>query len=737
VAIFGKIEKPWNKDASELYSLLSSSKNGLDLNEAEARLKKFGPNEIKEFRRGGFEIFLSQYKNPLILILIAASFVSGFLGEWFDASIIVLMIFVNSMMGFLQEYRSEKAVAALKKKISRRALAIRQGKEIPIDASLLVVGDLVKLAPGDIVPSDLRILEANNLLIDEAVITGESFPSEKISEKIQIEEGTLQDLKNIAFCGTNVVAGTGIGLVYATGESTEIGKTAYYLKKSEPETEFQKGIRRFGNFLVVIILSLVVFIFVANITLKPLIFNIQPNILEALLFSLALAIGITPELLPIIITINLSRGAIAMSKKGVVVKKLMSIEDMGNSDILCTDKTGTLTYGEVYLKDYFLFNGEKDEKILDFALLASTQDKEVAKNLPLEAAIEKYAAKEKGKTRNLKNFQIIDEIPFNFNRRINSVLVRDNKRFLIVSKGSTEAILARCDRIFLGDKEAEIKDYLFDLKTKYVDLSKKGFRVLSLAYKNVKPKKKITKEDEANFTFLGFLIFSDESKKEARETLKKLEKLGVTIKILTGDNEYVASYICREVDLKVEKILTGDVINSLNDQQLMDLVYQTTVFARITPEHKVRIIKALKNLGHTVAFLGDGANDAPALRTADVGVSVDSAVDVAKEAADIVLMQKSLEVLIEAVKGGRTTFGNSMKYIFAVSSSNFGNMFSLAGASMFLSFLQVHICGIQFQLWQYVFFSRRFDVSFFFAPPSIAGYFDKFFRRYSLFGYLH
>jgi len=687
VALPAKIEKPWNKNPQELLTLLNSSKEGLDFQEAEARLKKFGPNEIRESYRTALEIFLSQYKNPLILILICASLVSGILSEWFDASIILVMVFINSMMGFIQEYRSEKAVVILKKKISRRSLVIRQNKEIIVNAANLVIGDLIKLRPGDVIPADLRILEVNNLLIDESVITGESFPVEKTSEKIAVEKDVPQKLKNIGFMGTNVEAGTGIGLVYATGEMTEVGKTAYYLKRSEPDSEFQRGIKRFGNFLVVVILSLVAFIFVANITLKPMIFNLQPNFLEALLFSLALAIGITPELLPIIITINLSRGAIAMSRKGVIVKKLMSIEDVGNSDVLCTDKTGTLTCGEVYLKDYFLFNGQREEKVLDFALLASTLDKEVAKNLPLEAAIERHA-KEKNRTlANLKNFKRIAEIPFDFKRRSNSVLVEKDGQCLVLSKGSTETILAHCSRISLGDEEVEIAGYIKNLKEKYINLSKEGFRILSLAYKKVGDRKKITTQDETGLTFLGFLTFSDEPKKEAKETLERLERLGIQIKILTGDNEYVAAHICHEVDLKVKNIITGDSIDTLDDQKLRELVSDATVFARITPEHKVRIIRALKDIGRTVAFLGDGANDAPALKIADVGVSVDSAVDVAKEAADIVLMRKSLEVLIEAVKGGRRTFGNTMKYIFAVSSSNFGNMFSLAGASMFLPFL--------------------------------------------------
>jgi len=687
VILPGKIEAPWSESPQEIISKLDSSDKGLSSQEAEKRLKELGPNEIKESKRTFLEILLSQYKNPLILILIAASFLSGILGDKFDAVIILAMVFVNSIMGFIQEYRSEKAVSTLKKKISRRALVIRSGQEIEIDAANLVTGDLVKLRPGSVVPADLRILEINNLSIDESIITGESFPVEKTAQRIEIEKPIPQELKNTAFMGTNVEAGTGIGIVYATAQATEVGKTTKYFKKSEPETEFQRGTRRFGNFLVVIILSLVAFIFVINITLKPLIFSIEPNLLEALLFSLALAIGITPELLPIIITINLSRGAVAMSKKGAIVKKLMSIEDLGNSDVLCTDKTGTLTQGEVFLKDYFRFDGQKDEKVLDFAIFSSSQTQEEAKTFPLEMAIEKYAKVSRNSNKSLRNFEKIDEISFDFQRRRNSVLVRKDNQSLILSKGSTETILKNCKRISLGSKVEEISDYQNDLKKKYINLSKEGFRTLALAYKEVENLKKISPKDDTNLTFLGFLTFSDEPKKEVKETLEHLERLGIQIKILTGDNEYVAAYICREVGLQTKDIITGNTLDSLDDQKLAKLVDKTTVFAKIVPEHKVRIIKALKDLGRTVAFLGDGANDAPALKMADVGISVDSAVDVAKEAADIVLLRKSLDVLIEAVMVGRKTFGNTMKYIFAISSSNFGNMFSLAGASLFLPFL--------------------------------------------------
>jgi len=680
--------KPWSLSPAKLLKDLGSNPAGLSHHEAFKRLKTYGHNDIERAsRRGGLSIFLSQYKNPLILILIVVSIVSFLMGDRLGSGIILVMVTVNSLMGFIQEFRSERAVEILRHRASLKTTVIRDGIEHTIHATDLVPGDVVKVYQGSIIPADLRLISINNLLIDESVITGESFPAEKTAATLKIERETPQDLKNIAFMGTNVETGEGIGVVFATAGHTEFGKTALALKAAKPETEFQAGTRKFGNFLAVLILALVVFIFIANVWLKPALLGIDRNILEALLFSLALAIGITPELLPIIITINLSQAAAVMSKKHVIVKKLMAIEDLGNADVLCTDKTGTITEGKIFLEDYFNYDGKQDPKLLLYGLLSNTEESQLTFR-PLDAALTSFIELRKEIVDESKKFKKIDELPFDFERKRNSALVQNEEETFVITKGATEHILPICNSILTDHEQTLLLDnHRRQLRERYIQLSSLGLRILAVAAKKVGAKKKLNKEDEVGFTFYGFLVFSDRPKHTVAETIQDLENLNVQIKILTGDNEYVAKHICDQVGIKVANIVSGESIDTLDDDELTDLATNATIFAKVTPEQKLRIIKAIKRAGHTVAYLGDGANDAPALRVADVGVSVDTAVDVAKEAADVIILGKSLDVLIEAVKDGRRTFGNSMKYIFATSSANFGNMFSLAGASLFLPFI--------------------------------------------------
>ncbi|OGY22685.1 MAG: magnesium-translocating P-type ATPase [Candidatus Woykebacteria bacterium GWB1_45_5] len=683
-----EISQPWNLSANQTLKDLGTSKSGLSHHEATKRLQIHGHNDIERVsRRSGFSIFLSQYKNPLILILIGVSITSFLIGDRLGSGIILVMIAVNSLMGFIQEFRSEKAVELLRRKASLKSRVIRNGQEETIHAVDLVPGDVVKISQGSVVPADLRLIVAKNLAIDESVITGESFPSEKTAETLKIKKGIPQELKNVAFMGTNVETGDGFGVVFATASNTEFGKTALALKSAEPETEFQTGTRKFGNFLAILILSLVVFIFIVNIWLKPIFLHSESNVLEALLFSLALAIGITPELLPIIITINLSQGAMLMSKKHVIVKKLMSIEDLGNADVLCTDKTGTITEGKIFLEDYFNYDGKQDSKLLLYGLLSNTDEGQTAAH-PLEAALARAVETRKEIVTEAEGFEKTDELPFDFERKRNSVLVQNKEGALLISKGATEHILPICTSLLInGDPTLLLEGQRRLLRERFIQLSGRGLRILAVAVKNTEAKKKLSKEDENGLTFLGFLVFSDRPKHAIQETVQGLEDLGVQIKILTGDNEYVAKYICDQVGIKVKNIVTGESIDTLSDEELASLTAEATIFAKVTPEHKLRIVKAIKAAGHTVAFMGDGANDAPALKAADVGICVDTAVDIAKEAADVIILRKGLDVLIEAVKDGRRTFGNSMKYIFATSSANFGNMFSLAGASLFLRFI--------------------------------------------------
>lgn len=686
--IIGK--KPWSLNENELLSLLQTKTSGLTGTEAQNRLALFGVNDIeKAKRRTPVGIFLNQYKNPLILILIGVSIASFVLGDRLGTGIILIMLIVNSFMGFFQEYSSEKAIAALRRRASLKTTVIRADKEVETAATDLVPGDIVKIEQGNVIPADIRLIKANNLLIDESIITGESFPAEKTDQSVTAKQEIPTQLTNIAFMGTNVETGEGLGVVFATASFTEFGKTAHALKEPKPETEFQIGVRKFGKFVAILIITMIVFIFLAMVFLKPFVFHTQADVLEALLFSLALAIGITPELLPIIITINLSRGAAVMSKKHVIVKELMAIEDIGNADVLCTDKTGTITEGKISLENFFDYQEKNDLRLLLYGLLSNTETTKVSvSSHPLETALANSDVVPEEISKEASHYQKLDEIPFDFERKRNSVLVKGAEGFLIISKGATEQVLKKCTHVSIAGKTVVLGDSQREtLEKRYVDLSSSGYRLLAVAIKTVNAQAKLTKETETDLTFYGFLLFSDQPKESVSNTLARLSDLSVQVKIITGDNEYIARHVCEKVGLAVESILVGEVIDRLSDEELAQKSSETTIFARVTPEHKQRIIRAIKRNGHTVAFLGDGANDAPALKAADVGVSVESALDVAKEAADIILLRKGLDVLISAVEDGRRTFGNSMKYIFAVSSSNFGNMFSLAGASLLIPFI--------------------------------------------------
>ncbi len=682
------ILKPWIEKPQQLFKELKSSKVGLSSKEAKKRLEEYGPNVVeKQKPPSQIEIFVKQFKNPLVLILIGACIVSLVTGDRLDALVILAILLLNAFLGFFQEYRSQKAADLLREKSALKARVLREGEKSAIPASELVPGDIVLLAQGTIVPADLRLIESKNLLIDESLITGESFAVEKNSAEIKEDKVIPQEMKNMAFMGTNILSGFGIGIVSFTGRTTEIGKTAKDLNLGEEETEFQQGTRRFGNFLVVLTLVFVAFIFVANTFLKPYFLGISPNYLEALLFSLALAVGITPELLPFIITLNLSKAALDMSKKHSIVKKLIAIEDIGNADVLCSDKTGTLTEGKIFLENYLDYQGQTDQRLILYALLTANLGSGNDSNSSLDQAVMDFpAAKEEEK--NIARFETIDEAPFDFKKRRNTVLVKKGEEYWLITKGATEAVLAMCSQVLVeGREKLMLEKEKKMIREKYIHLSSEGFRLLALAKKKVGKRDKIVERDEEGLVFLGFLVFSDRPKESALETINQLKKLNVNIKILTGDNEYVAKHVCQAVGLEVNRIINGDALDLMSGPELEQAVGECDIFTKITPEHKLRIIQAIKKNGHTVAFLGDGANDAPALKAADVGISVDSALDVAKQAADIILLRKGLDVLVEAVKDGRRTFGNTMKYIFSTSSSNFGNVFSLAGASLFLPFI--------------------------------------------------
>jgi Mg2+-importing ATPase len=564
--------------------------------------------------------------------------------------------------------------------VAIKAVVTRDGKLCQIDSRNLVPGDIVSIYVGDIAPADIRVVKCKDLQADEATFTGESFPVEKTSESLSLERPMPQQLTNYLFMGTVVVHGSGQGVVVSTGKNTQLGAISKSLVRSHPETEFQRGIRKYGNMLMTLTFALAIGIFALNAI-------VGHQLIDSLLFSLAVAVGLVPELMPAIVTISLAQGASKMAKVKVVVKRLVSIEDFGNMDVLCTDKTGTLTEGKISLNDCRSLGEKEDERMLPYSLLcnsAAVGDAIVGN--PMDMAIWEYAIKN-GKEQSIKPYTKIDEIPFDYQRRIMSVVVKDNGEHLLISKGAPESVFARCTQADLSGKIKPIETVQGAINDKFFNLSKLGYRILAVASRQVTEKSSYSLDDEKDLTLLGFLIFTDPPKKDAREALSRLKDMGVEVKILTGDNELVAKTICDELKVPVKKIVCGSDLVQMSWTEMKKAVEEITIFARITPEQKLGIIRALKENGHVVGFGGDGVNDAPALYEADVGISVDTAVDVAKEAADIVLLEKDLLVMAAGINEGRKIFGNTIKYILMGTSSNFGNMFSAAAASVFLPFL--------------------------------------------------
>jgi len=625
-----------------------------------------------------------QFKNPLFFILLAAAIVSGFF-EIRQSIVIIIIILLSVILGFFNEYKAEKIIDDLRQSVSLKAVVSRDGKTNEIDSRQLVPGDLVSVYVGDIVPADIRILECKDLEVNEGTLTGESFPVEKNYDAISLQHPIPQDLTNCLFMGTVVMHGSGRGIVVLTGRHTEFGSVSHSLVRSRPETEFQRGVRKYGNMLITLTLVLVVAIFVLNALIgRP--------IIDSLLFSLAVAVGLVPELMPAIVTISLSHAAREMAKKKVIVKRQVSIEDFGNMDVLCTDKTGTLTSGRIALKSYLPFG--EDRQLLEYSLLcnAAVVGDKITGN-PMDSAIWEYAV-ENGLQHTIDNYKSIDELPFDYQRRMMSKVVQKDGIITLITKGAPESVIPKCDYVSVSgtdgtSNEGEPIDHFRKVLEKdLAENSRAGYRTLAVAYHPVvEAKQRYSVEDEKSLTLLGFLVFTDPPKADARLALDRLKILGVDVKILTGDNELVAAKICEDLSIEAKKILRGSDLTEMSSQQLREAAEQTTIFARITPEQKLDIIKALKADKHVVGFMGDGVNDAPALFEADVGLSVDSATDVSKDAADIVLLDKDLVVLADGIEEGRKIFGNTTKYILMGTSSNFGNMFSAAGASLFLPFL--------------------------------------------------
>jgi Mg2+-importing ATPase len=660
----------------ELYAKFNTSDSGLTSEAAEKSLEIYGPNEIvRQKKRSTVIHFFGHFANPLILILLFAGTVTGFLGEMPNTIIIYAIVFMSVILEFYQESRAQKAAEELKQKVSTTATVLRDGARREIKLSLVVPGDVIHLMGGDLVPADARVISAKDFFLDQSALTGEAFPLEKTQSTPQ---GTgavaMTEWNDYLFMGTSVVSGSATALVLKTGSSTEFGAIAKTLTMRRPATEFEKGLKRFGYLILQVTIVLVTFVFIMLAIFRQ-------SFLQSLLFAVALAVGLTPELLPMILTVNLSKGAQEMSKKKVIVKQLASIQNFGNMDVLCTDKTGTLTENRVALILHIDIEGKDDDKVLLYSYTNSFF--QTGLKSPLDEAILEFG------TLNISEFRKVDEVPFDFSRRRVSVVVDSLGERFLITKGAPEEILKVCMQYeheeMILDIHAETKS---KIDQKYLELSAKGFRVLAIAYKRLKVVKTVyAVSDETDMVFLGFIAFIDPPKASARNSLDLMKKAGIEIKIVTGDNELVTRNVCQQLDFEIKGVVLGQDIFNMNDDALARVVEGANIFARVNPAQKNRIITALKSNNHVVGFMGDGINDSPSMRFSDVSISVNNAVDVAKESADIILLEKDLGVLSDGVFEGRKTFGNTMKYVLMAISSNFGNMFSAAVASLFLPFL--------------------------------------------------
>jgi Mg2+-importing ATPase len=667
------MENFWSISTDDLLGNFKVKSTGLTSEEAKKRLTDFGANRLKPQKRtDAFTLLIDQFKSPIILILLFATILSLFLHNIVDASIILTIVIISGILGFWQEHSASNAVEKLLAMVQITAAALRDGTEKEIPVEEIVPGDIIILNAGDIVPGDCILLESKDLFVDEAMLTGETYPVEK-NVAVLPADTALSKRTNALWMGTHIVSGNAKSMVILTGKNTEFGKVSERLKLKPQETDFEHGIRRFGYFLGEVTLVLVVLIFAINVYLH------RP-VLESFLFSLALAVGLTPQLLPAIISINLAHGAKKMALKKVIVKRLTSIENFGSMNVICSDKTGTLTEGSVEVQSALDINGTANEKVFLFSYLNAFY--QTGFTNPIDEAIKNY------KKIDLTGYIKHDEIPYDFLRKRLSISVKLNNSNLMVTKGALSNILEVCASA--ETKEGNIVDIgtMKDaIQNHFEEFSNQGFRTLGIAYKNLPTETPINKGDEKDMIFLGFLTLFDPPKENIIDTINRLKKLGVSLKIITGDNHLVAVSLSKKMGLSDSNIITGNELTKMSDAALLSHVVITSVFAEIEPNQKERIIIALRKAGNVVGYMGDGINDASALHAADVGISVDTAADVAKEAADIVLLEKDLGVLIDGVREGRTTFANTLKYVFMATSANFGNMFSMAGISLFIPFL--------------------------------------------------
>lgn len=665
--------KYWSLSPDVVLKNLQTSSEGLTQEEAALRLKQYGANTIRAQKKNApLMLFLNQFKSLIILIMLIATAISAATGDWLDSIIILAIVLTSAVLSFLQEYSAGNAISELRSRIQQKSTIVRDGQEIEIPTIQLVPGDIVLLSAGSLIPADGLILECDAFNVNQSVLTGEAFAVEK-EAVIVAEETDLSNRKNCVFMGTNVRSGNAKVLVVETGINTEFGQIAKDLEETAPETEFGRGVRRFGYLLAGIMLVLTLFVFLLNLVF-------QRPFIDSLLFSVALAIGITPQLLPAIINITLSQGAQSMAKKGVIVRHLTALENFGSMDVLCTDKTGTLTEGVIHLDAAVDAQGNPSEAIFRLAYLNSKL--QIGMVNDLDKVIISYQELEIGDVKK------IGEIPFNFERKRLSVIIQDSTGCKMITKGAFKTIITICSKVQTETGEQTLSaSLLAEIQQHFAEWSDQGYRVLGIAQKSTDVRAKYVVQDEQDLSFMGFLLFLDPLKADVIKTVTELSQLGIQLRVITGDNNLVALHIAKSLGLQIRHVLTSSELTELSEDALAETIDTTDLFTEVNPSQKERIILALKKKNHVVGYMGDGINDAPALHVADVSISVNTAVDVAKESADFVLQEKNLSILKNGVILGRATFANTLKYINITTSANFGNMFSMAGASLFLPFL--------------------------------------------------
>ncbi|HEY3384589.1 MAG TPA: magnesium-translocating P-type ATPase [Vicinamibacterales bacterium] len=663
----------WTAAVADVLRRLETMPQGLTSADARRRLDRDGPNVLQPRKRAGELILLvGQFKSPLILILLFAAGLSFFLHDSADALIILGIVLASGVLGYWQERGAAHAVDRLLAVVQTKATALRDGAQKEIPVTEVVPGDVVVLSAGKSIPGDCLLLESKDLFLDEATLTGETYPVAK-AEGTVAPDAPLGQRTNTLFMGTHVVSGSAVAVVVRTGTTTEFGKVAERLRLRSPETEFERGVRRFGYLLMEVTLVLVIAIFAINV-------YFHRPVLEAFIFSLAVAVGLTPQLLPAIISINLAHGAKRMAVGKVIVRRLSSIENFGSMNVLCCDKTGTLTEGVVRVHSAQNLEGQESEEVLRYAYLNAFFETGLVN--PIDEAIRSHRQFDLGGSRKL------DEVPYDFIRKRLSVLVADGNRHVMITKGALAEVLAICSRAKTAEgADVQIATVRDQIMKRFTDLSGQGFRTLGIACRDVGSASDISTDQESEMVFAGLLVLDDPPKAGIGATISELKRLGVFVKMITGDNRLVAAHTSAQVGLSNPQLLSGTDLRHMSDEALLGRVNDVDIFAEIEPNQKERIILALMKAGNVVGYMGDGINDASALHAADVGISVESAVDVAKEAADIVLLERDLGVLVQGVQEGRITFGNTLKYVFMATSANFGNMFSMAGVSLFLPFL--------------------------------------------------